>query len=82
MDPSCPWRHYKISQEEYDHIMCTFLTFDTDGSGAMDKDELKTVCPPEAPLLIVKVLNVIRSSGIIMRHISCIIQGAIASERG
>jgi Ca2+-binding EF-hand superfamily protein len=39
-----PWHSYGLEQEEYDHIFAVFLTFDTDGSGELDREELKTLC--------------------------------------
>eukprot|EP01012_Entosiphon_sulcatum_P066363 TRINITY_DN95570_c0_g1_i1.p1 TRINITY_DN95570_c0_g1~~TRINITY_DN95570_c0_g1_i1.p1 ORF type:complete len:441 (-),score=79.81 TRINITY_DN95570_c0_g1_i1:3-1208(-) len=39
-----PWENHAISQEEYDHLMCVFCTFDTDGSGQLDKKEIQRLC--------------------------------------
>jgi Ca2+-binding EF-hand superfamily protein len=39
-----PWRAYGLDQDEYDHIFAVFMTFDTDGSGELDRSELKTLC--------------------------------------
>jgi len=33
-----------MTQEEYDHIMCVFMTFDVDGSGELSRNELTTLC--------------------------------------
>ena len=38
---STPWVQYGLSQMEYDQIFCIFLHFDADGSGELDKKELK-----------------------------------------
>lgn len=34
VDPGRPWTQYGMSQDDYDHVLCQFMTFDTDGSGA------------------------------------------------
>eukprot|EP00672_Neobodo_designis_P028897 CAMPEP_0174835500 /NCGR_PEP_ID=MMETSP1114-20130205/5436_1 /TAXON_ID=312471 /ORGANISM="Neobodo designis, Strain CCAP 1951/1" /LENGTH=417 /DNA_ID=CAMNT_0016069449 /DNA_START=35 /DNA_END=1288 /DNA_ORIENTATION=+ len=39
-----PWRRFGLGQDEYDHIFAVFMTFDTDGSGELDRAELKTLC--------------------------------------
>ena len=41
---SGPWERFHLEQEEYDHIFAVFMTFDTDGSGELDRAELKTLC--------------------------------------
>jgi Ca2+-binding EF-hand superfamily protein len=41
---SAPWTLYGLDQEEYDHIMAVFMTFDTDGSGELDRREVTTLC--------------------------------------
>lgn len=43
-DPDRPWTKYSITQQEYDHIFCQFLTFDVDGSGHLDMDECRRLC--------------------------------------
>eukprot|EP00906_Rhabdomonas_costata_P025003 RCo035834 len=43
-NPGLPWVKYGTSQEEYDRVMCMFMTFDTDGSGELDPTELKRLC--------------------------------------
>jgi Ca2+-binding EF-hand superfamily protein len=35
-----PWLAYGMTMDEYDQMMVIFMTFDTDGSGALDKHEV------------------------------------------
>ena len=44
LSPDGPWTKYGLDQEEYDHIFCVLLNFDTDDSGLLDKGELSTLC--------------------------------------
>lgn len=39
-----PWAQYGIGQEEYDHALCQFITFDLDGSGTLDSSECQRLC--------------------------------------
>jgi Ca2+-binding EF-hand superfamily protein len=43
-DPSAPWAQYGLDQEEYDHIMAVFMTFDDDGSNELDRREVTKLC--------------------------------------
>ena len=65
--PDKPWVQYKISQEEYDHVMCTFMTFDTDMSGELDKSELARMCKwlnyPHSPADIDAMFRAMDSDG-------------------
>jgi Ca2+-binding EF-hand superfamily protein/putative hemolysin len=36
-----PWTKYGLTQEEYDHIMTVFMTFDADDSGQLDRREIQ-----------------------------------------
>eukprot|EP00668_Euglena_longa_P006916 GGOE01008257.1.p1 GENE.GGOE01008257.1~~GGOE01008257.1.p1 ORF type:complete len:471 (-),score=64.70 GGOE01008257.1:507-1844(-) len=44
VDPCRPWAQYGMSQDDYDHVLCQFVTFDVDGSGELDRVELQRLC--------------------------------------
>ena len=39
-----PWNAYGMTQEEYDQMYTIFLTFDEDGSGELDREEVARLC--------------------------------------
>eukprot|EP01006_Ploeotia_vitrea_P027334 TRINITY_DN60179_c0_g1_i1.p1 TRINITY_DN60179_c0_g1~~TRINITY_DN60179_c0_g1_i1.p1 ORF type:complete len:420 (+),score=56.29 TRINITY_DN60179_c0_g1_i1:40-1299(+) len=39
-----PWLKYGFSQDYYDFVFATFLTFDEDGNGTLDPHEATTLC--------------------------------------
>jgi hypothetical protein len=43
-DPERPWVELHMEQEEYDRVLCMFMTFDTDSSGQLDRGELRRLC--------------------------------------
>jgi len=38
-----PWSAYGLKQEQYDHIVMVFMTFDQDDSGELDRGEITTL---------------------------------------